>query len=189
MRQTGGGAFVLRQLSTNRLTVRSLPRYPTARTSFVQVRSDLTAFLPAADQVGTESIESAWPLTERSAQFRSGADVDEFSNGGAIEMELLSDRCDRQTFAMKRVDLRMPTLVPTLDSARRREDRHWWSRKLIRCRQLVSRQLLVQWSQHANGHAFKSIYEVVDYVPAIGHLDGIWGVWRRWRTRHLGRDR
>jgi hypothetical protein len=36
-RRSGGGAFVLRQFSTNRLTVRLLPRYPSAWTSLYRL--------------------------------------------------------------------------------------------------------------------------------------------------------
>jgi len=89
----------------------------------VQVRGDLAAFPPAADHVRSEPIESAWSLTSGTSQVRSGTDPHESSNGGAIEVELVSDGSNRQASAAESVDLGVATFIPILDSAQRRERR------------------------------------------------------------------
>ena len=61
----------------------------------VQIRGNLAAFLPATRQVRDKPVESARPLTGRPAQLRSGVHSGEFTNGRAIELQLLSDRSKR----------------------------------------------------------------------------------------------
>jgi hypothetical protein len=56
-------------------------------------------------------------------EIRGGPDPTESSNGGAIEMELVSDRSNRETSAAEGVDLGVATFIPNLDSAQRRERR------------------------------------------------------------------
>jgi hypothetical protein len=90
------------------------------------------------------------------------------SNGRAIEVELVSDRSNRQTSGAEGVDLGMTTFIPKLDSAQRRED--GCGSLFIQRRQLVGRALLVQWRQYPHGHALKSVREVLDDVPSICHL-------------------
>jgi hypothetical protein len=89
----------------------------------VQVCGHLASFLPSADQVWSEPIESAWSLAGGAPEIRGGPDSNESSNGGAIEVELISDRSNRQTSAAEGVDLGVATFIPNLDSTRRRERR------------------------------------------------------------------
>jgi hypothetical protein len=87
-------------------------------------------------------------------------------------VELISDRSNRQTSAAEGVDLGVATFIPNLDSAHRRERRG--GSLFIKRRQLVGRALLVQWRQYPHGHALKSIHQVMDDVPPIGHLHRTW---------------
>jgi hypothetical protein len=135
-------------------------------------RGNLAAFLPSADQVRSEPIESAWSLSGRPPEIRGGPDPNKSSNGGAIEVELISNRSNRQASAVEGVDLGVATFIPNLDSAQRRQCR--CGSLFIERRQRVGRALLVQWRQHAHGHALKSICEVVDDVPPICNLHSRW---------------
>jgi hypothetical protein len=85
----------------------------------VQEGSNFAAFLPATDEVREEPIESAWPLADRPAQLCSGAHLDKFANGRAIEMKLVSDGSNRQTLATEDVDFGVTTLIPAFDPAPR----------------------------------------------------------------------
>ena len=150
----------------------------------VQVGCGLAAFPPTTDKVWSEPIESAWPLTSSPSQIRSGTDPHEFTYCCAIEAELVSDRGNRQASDTERVDLGVTTFVPNLNSAQRREGR--CGSLCIERRQLDGRALFVQWRQHAHGNSLKSIREVVDDVPSIGDLHGIWSAAPRRTCVHTG---
>jgi len=110
-------------------------------------------------------------LTGRPSQIRCGTDPHELPYGCAIETELVGDRSNRQTSDTERMDLGVTMFIPNLNSAQRREGRY--ASLFIERRQFVGRALFVQWRQYAHSHSLKSIHQVVNDVPTIGHLHGI----------------
>jgi hypothetical protein len=92
---------------------------------------NLKTFLPTTNQIRRESIEPTWTLTSRFVQLRGGSGSNEFANGGAVQVELPSDRSNCQTLGAEDVDLRVATLIPAFDPSRRCTNR--WRCSLLPC--------------------------------------------------------
>ena len=80
---------------------------------------------------------------------------------------MLGNSTDVHAFAAKRVDLRVTTLIPTLDSTLRDGNGGW---RWLRFGPVFGRALLMETRQHAHGHALQRVSQIVDDVPAIRHL-------------------
>src|SRR5437588_1132106 len=85
LRRTAGGGLVLRQLSTNRLTVRLPPRYPNAWTSACRNAAMLQPSCQTLNVIWSKSIEPTPSLYGRTPQIRGGADFEEFAHRRALE--------------------------------------------------------------------------------------------------------
>jgi hypothetical protein len=82
----------------------------------VETGGDLAAFLPSADKVRGEPIESARARTQSSAQFRGRTDSQKLPYRSAIEVQLICNGRDRQTPVVEGVDLVVTTFVAHVDA-------------------------------------------------------------------------